>query len=127
MIKNNHNKNNGYIALISLLVVAAAALTIGVTVSLTSMSNLQMSFGSSQRVIAKDVAGSCVEDALEKLRNNWQGSTNVLPIGSDSCIIKVVTTSNLADLYATGTVGLYNQKIQVQVDNNLNILTWQED
>jgi len=125
--KKNKNKPQGYIALMALLIMAAAALTIGVTVSLTSMNEIQNSFSQSQKLVAGIDANSCIEEGLERLRRSWGNYNFSLPIGQDLCIINIVTAGSNATLNATGTAGAFYQKIEVQVDNNLEILAWQEE
>ncbi len=117
----------GYIALIALLIVVAAGLTIGIAVSLQGIEEIQVSFASIQAASAKSLANSCIEEGLEHLRNNWVNYSGSLSIGGDSCIINTVINGSNATLTANGTVDIYNQKIQIQVDNNLNIISWQEE
>jgi hypothetical protein len=118
--------NNGYIALIALIVVASAGLAIGLAISLNSIGEIQSSFGSIQANRAKILAQTCTEWGLEKLRLNWADYSEVLSFASDSCIINIEVNSGQAGLSAEGKVDIYNQKIQVQVDNDLNIISWQE-
>ncbi|MFA6410430.1 MAG: hypothetical protein WCW26_02525 [Candidatus Buchananbacteria bacterium] len=120
-------KPNGYIALVALLIVASAALTIGIAVSLAGIEEIQGSFGVTQATRAKNLANACVEDGLEKLRKNWAGFSGQLLINGNSCIINTVVNGNNATLVASGTVDIYTQKIQIQVDNNLNVIAWQEE
>ena len=124
---NNKTKRQpqGYIALISLLIVVSAGLTIGLAVSLSSLDELQMSFGHSQSARAKSIANTCVEDGLERLRNSWTNYSGTLSIGLDSCIINTVISGN-AILTVIGTTDIYNQKIVVTVNSNLDVVSWQE-
>ena len=117
----------GYIALIALLIIAAAGLTIGLAVSVSGIEELQLAHGSTQALRAKSLAGICVEDGLERLRHNWSGYSATLSIDSDFCILNTAVNGGEAIVSATGTVDIYHQKIQVQVDNNLNIISWQEE
>lgn len=127
ILQTKNNKPNGYIALIALLIMASVGLAIGITVSLTSMNEIQNSFSQTQALSAKMAANACVEEGLEKLRRSWGSSSFTLLLDQDSCIINVVTSGSNAFLNATGTAGAFNQKIQVQADNNLEIIAWQEE
>jgi len=120
-------QNSGYIALVALLIVAAAGLTIGIAVSLRGMEEIQISFAGRQAAGARSIANACVEDGLERLRNNWADYAGSLSADENSCIISVVVDSNSAILNATGTVDIYVQKIQVQVNDDLNVAYWQEE
>jgi len=121
------SKPKGYIALVALLIIAAAALTIGIAVSLTGIEDLQISFGKSQALTAQTLANTCLEDGLERLRNSWGSYSGSLSVGENSCIIRTVIDGSTAILTATGTVDIYTQKIQIQVDNNLDVVSWQDD
>jgi hypothetical protein len=117
----------GFIALVSLLIVAAAALTIGIAVSLRGMEELQLSLGSSQAAEAKNLAEACVEEGLDNLRGNWTNYSDSLSIGENSCIINAEVDVNSATLWATGTADVYTQKIEVKIDNNLDVIYWQDN
>jgi len=124
----NIKQQNGYIALVSLLVVATAGLTIGLAVSISGIEEVQLSHGLTQSIKAKNLANACVEDGLERLRNSFVSiSQYTLSIGSNSCIIDVVVGGSAATVNATGTVDIYNQKIQVQVDDTLSVTSWTEN
>ncbi|MDX9892844.1 MAG: hypothetical protein RB292_00330 [Patescibacteria group bacterium] len=120
-------KSNGYIALVALLIVAAVGLSIGLAVSLGGIDEIQVSYGTSQAVKAKAMANACIEEGLGRLRNNWANYSGSLSIADNSCIIMVMVDGNMALLTATGTVDIYVQKLQVEVDDSLNIIDWQEN
>ncbi|NUM25492.1 MAG: hypothetical protein HUU49_02575 [Candidatus Buchananbacteria bacterium] len=120
-------KPKGYIALIALLIVAVAGLAIGLSISLSGVDELQSSFSSTQAAIARNLANACIEDGLERLRNNFVDYVGTLSIGSNSCILTVEVSGNIATVTATGTVDTYHQKIEIQVDNNLAVISWQEE
>lgn len=127
MNNKNFNKQRGYIALIALLIVAAAGLTIGIAVSLRGIEEVQISYAGSQAAKARSLANACLEDGLEHLRNNWTNYSGSLSIGSNFCIIDTVVNGSSATLTAIGTVDIYSQKIQIQVDNTLEVVFWQEE
>jgi len=112
--------------LIALLVVAAAGLTIGLAVSLAGIEEIQVSFGSSQFELASSLASACIEDGLERLRNDWNNYSGSLSVGGDSCIINTVVNGGSATITAKGIVDIYSQKIEIKVDNNLEVITWRE-
>ena len=123
----NNKNQQGYIALIALLIVVAAGLTISLAVSMRGIEEIMVSFDTSEAAKAKSLANACIEDGLERLRNNWNDYSKTLLINDNSCIINTVIDGNNATVTATGTVDIYSQKIQVQVDHNLEVMTWQED
>ncbi len=126
-IQNSKFKSQkGYVALVALLIVAAAALTIGIAVSLRGIEEIQISYSASQAAKAKSLANTCLEEGLERLRNNWASYSGSWPIEESACIIDIVINGSNATLTAVGTVDVYTQKIQIGADNNLNIISWQE-
>ena len=120
-------KQQGYIALIALLVVAAAGLTIGLSVSLRGIDEVQLSFGTSQAARARSAASACLEEGLERLRRSWADFSTTLSVNGNSCIITVTTTVGSATAVATGTTGIYNHTIQAVVGTDLSVTAWQEE
>ncbi|MAF13433.1 MAG: hypothetical protein CMI53_00870 [Parcubacteria group bacterium] len=121
-----NNNQQGYIALIALLLVSATGLTIGIALSLGGIEEVQLSFGTSQAARAKSITNSCIEDGLERLRVNWSNYSGSLAIDQDSCIIDIVVNGSNATLAATGTVDIFKQKIKIQVDDTLEVTSWEE-
>jgi len=126
MKKIEIKNQSGYIALIALLIVAVVGLTIGLAVSLRGIEEIQISHAAKEAAKAKILANSCIEEGLYRLRNSWVNYSGSLPFGSNSCIIEAVLSGSTATLTAVGTVDIYVQRIQVQIDNNLEVLNWQE-
>lgn len=124
-ISDFRRRRGGYIALIALLIVAAAGLTISIAVSLSGIEEIQISYSNSVATKAKSLANSCLEEGLERLRNNWTNYSGALSIAGGSCIINTEITDNVATLTAFGTVDIYTQKIQIQVNNDLEVINWQ--
>lgn len=123
----NKNKPSGYIALTSLLIIASAALTIGLAASLNSIDSLQSGFSHAQSARAFAAANACAEEGLQKLRNNWDNYSHRLSINGDSCTINVIISGTTASIESIGDVDVYSRKILIQVDSNLSILSWQEE
>ena len=120
-------QQQGYIALIALLIVAAAGIAIGLSVSLAGLDQIQASYGASQAVRARGLASACLEDGLERLRQDWADYSGGLSIGADSCILTATVSGNSATVTATGTVDIYNHRIQVVVADDLTVTAWLED
>ena len=120
------SQQQGYIALIALLIVAAAGITIGLAVSLAGLDQIQASYGASQAVRARGLASACLEDGLLRLRQDWADYNGGLSIGADSCILTATVNGNSATVSATGTVGMYRHRIEVSVSSDLSVSNWQE-
>ncbi len=117
----------GFISLVALLVVVAAGLTIGISVNLAGLQELQTSLDFSQARRAQQLANGCIEEGLGRLHTSFSSFATTLSFGYGSCILQVTVLGSTATLVATGTVDIYNQKIQVQVDNTLSVTSWQEE
>lgn len=120
-------KQQGYISLVALLVIVTAGLTIGITVNLAGLQELQTSLDFSQSRRAQSLAQACVEEGLGRLDSDFSSFSTSLSFGDNSCIIEAVVSGSTAILHATGTVDIYSQKIQVDVDDTLAVSSWQED
>jgi len=118
---------NGYVALIALLVVSAAGLTIGLAVSLRGIEEIQLSFGFSQAAKAQAAANGCIELGLEHLRSVGTPLQTELSIGGISCILEATLVGPNAELHATSTVGEYTRTIAVQRDASGEIMSWHAD
>jgi len=126
-MKRPEKKPNGYIALIALLIVAAAGLAVGISVSLSGITELQMAYSRNQALEAKTAANACIEEGLRRLAGSWANYAGSLSIGTNSCIINAVVSGGNAVLNATGTVDVIKQKINVSVDSNLEVVSWEEE
>jgi hypothetical protein len=69
-MNNKQNITQGYIALSTLLIIAAVTLAISVSVSMISVTELTNAFSYSQGLEAKKIAEGCSEEALFQLRSN---------------------------------------------------------
>lgn len=123
----SHHQPQGYVALIALLIVAAAGITIGLAMSLAGIDEIQSSYGASQAVRARSFASACLEDGLERLRRGWASHSGGLSIAGDSCILTTAVSGSSATVTATGTVDIYNHRIQVVVGSDLTVTAWQEE
>ncbi|MBU1164651.1 hypothetical protein KKA15_03755 [Patescibacteria group bacterium] len=124
----HHTNQNGYIALISMLIVAGVTLTISIAVSLRSIEELQMSFSTSQAARSTSLSDACLEEGLNRLRKNWSSYSGSLSIDGNLCIINTVVNNGTASVEAIGTIDIYQQKSYIEinrVDNALEVTNWQ--
>jgi len=121
-------KNKGYIALTSVLVIAAIILTVGTSVTLLSISEAQVSLASKKSLESLDFVEGCLEEALLYLNeNNTLPSTAVLPQGSCSVTLNS-QTSNTWDLTVAGSQNNYYKTLNAVIDRtgSVNITSWKE-
>jgi hypothetical protein len=118
----------GYIAISSVLVIAAVVLIIGTTVSLISISEGQISLSSYHNDTVLDGVEGCTEDALLYLNeNNSLPATITTPQITCTVTVNSQAGSNWT-ITVTGTVSGHTKSIQVQLTRTttIAITSWQE-
>ena len=121
-------KQKGYIALASMLVIAAVVALIGTTVTLTSINGLQTSFSLYRADSSLDLVEGCAEDALFYLNEiNALPVTIILPVGS--CSIDLESQSgNDWTFIVNGNFSGYTKKVRIQTNRSttISVTSWQE-
>ena len=122
----------GFIALISVLIIGAIVLAISIGLSLRSIGETNMSLAEQESHRALALANLCAEQALMKLESvlNYAGSENVT-IGSESCDILAISGSGNFNrtVQAQSTVSGYTKKVKVvvsQISPTMQITSWEE-
>jgi hypothetical protein len=120
--------NNGFIALVTVLIIFAIALLIGLSVSLLSISEAQMGLKKSQSSQSTYLANLCAEDALMKLKEDINYSGNeTIEIGGGSCQILPIEGNWTIKTIANFENQVKKIKIIVsQVNPQMLISSWQE-
>lgn len=123
---------NGYVLLLSVLVVGAVGVSIAVSLLLLGLSNSLSSFALEQSNGAKALSNACAEEALEQIfLNNAFVGTNSLTLGQGSCSYTVTNTgTNSRQIVATGTIGSVVRKLVVNTNAlspKITIGSWQEE
>jgi len=126
------NNQEGFIALISILIIGAVVLVISIGLSLRSIGETDMSLGEQESHRALALANLCAEQALMKFEStlNYSGSESII-IGNESCDILAVSGSgNLNRTIQTqSTVSNYTRKVQVvvsQISPTMQLTSWEE-
>ena len=126
-------KQSGTIALISLLIITAVTLAIGLSLNLLGLDEMRMGFRGSQSSQAFHVAESCLEEALMRLKRDANYTGGNLSIGNGSCNIIITADGNQRTITVSGNIDQLIRKIQTTV-NVLNngttfgneTISWQE-
>lgn len=130
--KNSLDFNNGFVALVSLLVISAAVLVISTSISLLGVGESKASLDFKKGQETLKVAEGCAEEALLRLRDNASYTGGSLNVGDGSCTISISGTG--ADRTITITASIsgppqYTRKVQVTIKragNSINIISWVE-
>ena len=120
--------DKGYVALSSILVIATVILTIGISVSLLSVSESQISLAEKKKEETVDFVEACVEDALLELNENGSISSAItLPEGTCTVTIDSQTGDDWT-FTVTGAVDAHTKRIQVTAnrDTAVTVTSWKE-
>lgn len=122
-------KKNGYMTLITVLIISTVAVVIGTTVSLLAIGQAQSSYTLTKGEDALAFVDGCMEDALLKTKNSptYNGGTITRPEGT--CSITVSKAGNIWTILATTTATAYKRTIRVVVTRSAGTLvvsSWEE-
>ncbi|GEM_PF-1265849 len=123
--------HNGYITLLSVLVVAAVGMAIAVSLLLLGVGASRTSFALEQSHQAKALTNACVEEALETIREtNLFSGTTTLAIGAGSCSFGVsLGAGEIRRIFASSTVWTITRKASTTVsaiNPAVIVVGWQE-
>lgn len=119
---------SGYIALASVLVIAAVVVSIGLSTSLLSINEAQTSLSGAKNDESLDIVEGCIEDALIRL-NEGNAIPTQIPLPQGTCNVTIDAQSgNDWTFTATGIVDNHSKKIQVQATRTttISITSWEE-
>lgn len=109
----------GYIALISVLILSAIALAVGIGLATHAVSQDQMDVSRDASIRAYAAATACAEHALIALKGSllYTGNQTLVYSGDSCTILTVGGAGNLArTVKATSTVSGATRKILIQVE-----------
>ncbi|MBU1118378.1 hypothetical protein KKH43_00665 [Patescibacteria group bacterium] len=130
----NIQKQRGQIALISVLIIAAAALIVALAMSSGGINESIISFDDEQSERAFQIADACVDEGLLRLQRVHAGeevsySGGTLNFGTDSCTITVTVlgSNRVVDVESTVNAKIH-RKIQAiaQWTPTYELISWQE-
>jgi hypothetical protein len=115
--KHKPNSESGYIALITVLIVSAAATAIALTMLATGTDAQRSANIQQQSKQARALAVACGQEAAQQIHDNMAfGGTVTTPLGQGSCTYTVTKTSaTVRTIAATGTVGNVIKKVQASM------------
>ena len=120
----------GYVALISVLIVGTATLAVGLSLLINGSDSQRVTLSSQESTQARKLADACVEEALQKMNETISFTgTNTLTLGQGGCSYTVTNTGGSARTIVTsGIVGETTRKVQVYVTitTSISITSWQE-
>ncbi len=122
---------SGAMLLMTTLIVGAAALVIGLSVSITGISELDMGFSEHRGQEAMAIADGCVQEAMLRLaRDSGYTGASGMTVGSGACDITVSGSGDERVISVDATLGNWMRSITVQVDlsqSPIAILDWDQE
>lgn len=122
---------SGYVALLAVLIVGAAATAIALVLVGTGANSQRSALVSQQAKQARALAVSCGHEALQQIHDNPAYSgTGALPLGQGNCTYTVVITGPVTRSVAVrSTVGNAVKNIQAYATigtTSIGMTSWQE-
>lgn len=126
------NQNDGFVAIVSVLVIGAIGVTLAISLLWGGAGNLKtaMVFTASRQ--ARALADACAEYALSELRQStsYTGSETLL-LGNGTCEVGAIGGSGNTNrtVQTTGTVGAVVRRVEVEVavvSPTMTLTSWQE-
>jgi hypothetical protein len=123
-------EEQGFIALISVLILGAIGTSIITTLLLLGINSSKTDLALINSNQAKALANACAEEAITivKLSPLSESSAN-LTIGEGSCTYSISTLGGLKSITSSGTVGAIVRKVSISLSSTsptIVIASWQE-
>ncbi len=130
-MKKVHPNESGYVALLTVLVVGAAATAIALVLLTSGADSQRATLVEQQSKQARVLAVACAQEALQQIHDNIAFSgTNGLTLGQGSCTYTVtVASTTTRSITVTSTVGNIVRKIQATSTigtSTISVSSWQE-
>lgn len=125
------SNEQGYVALLSVLILGSVATAVGVALLVTGTDAQREILITQQSVQARGLADACAEEALQQLHDNSAfAGTNNLTLATGSCNYTVVSTGpSTRTVTTTAAAGNVVRKVQVYVtmsSSSISVTSWQE-
>jgi len=106
-IMNKETKERGFTALITVLIVSAITIISATTLIFLSISESLLGFSAAETHEAIQIADSCAEEALFRLKSNQTYSGGTITIGNGNCIVAITGSGgngSARTIIATSTI-----------------------
>ncbi|MFH1790263.1 MAG: hypothetical protein ABH832_04335 [bacterium] len=120
--------DQGVAALLTVVIVGAAALMMAFAASMLGIGESQMAFDSAKKSEIFAFADGCIEEGLNQLRQDSAYTGSSLNLNGGMCIITASGVANNRFLTASATKDNYYSRIEADVDltsNQVSITRWE--
>lgn len=124
--------SNGFVALITVLIMGAVGVAVGISAILLGLGYSKSSFAIEQSGQSRALANACAEEALQIIDGStpYTGTGN-LSLGGGTCTYTVTSQGGQnRTVTTTGTYGTVIRKVSIvitKINPNIEISTWQEE
>ncbi len=112
------------------IILLAAALVLAVAIQYLGIGELVISSTQQQSEQAFEIADSCVQNALLRIKNNSAYAGETLTVGSGSCVITVTGSGSSRTISSVATMARATQKIIAIINisgTTISITSWKQD
>jgi hypothetical protein len=120
--------NKGYVAISSVLIIAAVVLIIGTTISLVSISEGQMSLSGIQSDTALGILEGCTDETLLYINENNSLPTSVTTPDGICTVTLDSLVGNIWTITLSTTVNSFTKTVKVTLNRSstITITSWEE-
>ncbi len=130
MINKKRKKNEGFVALISVIIISATLLLIVTTLSYTGFYGRLNVLDSEYKERSSFLAEACADQALLAITNNpagYTGNATSTISGTDQCYIGFISPSVIEIFETRGIFQNAYTDLKIKVDTtNMSIISWEE-
>ncbi|NCT00148.1 hypothetical protein GW765_04210 [Candidatus Parcubacteria bacterium] len=131
MKKNTQHNQQGYVILITILIIGAVSATIAISLLLLSIQASKNARVKELSIIARVYADTCAESALQEIRDSTPFTgTQTLTFSEGECTYTVTSGGGQnRTVMASSTVDTIIRRVEVSIDKinpQINIISWQE-
>lgn len=111
-MKNNMNDQKGYIGVVTVLIVTAITLTLGVTIALLGVNEAIQGYEIDKGQEVAQKADGCLEEAHLRLKLDSGYTGGTIPYLDGTCTVTVAGGGSTRTITSTITIGEYTRTIQ---------------
>ena len=119
---------HGYVAFITVLMIAALVLGLLLSLPLITTDTLKSVLSLKKGIKTREVAKSCAEIAFLEIQRDINYIGESLSIEPGSCIISVTDTASGKDISVEASVEEYTKTLTIQIEvlaKSINVTSWQ--
>ena len=121
-------QNRGFIGLLTVIVLGAMILSIGISTAFIGQTQLTLSAHADYEYAVRELVSACVEESVHRLKLDSAYAGGTVPLGSDTCTVAVSGSGTTRTIAATATVNGYTKAVTatatLKQNASLNAKAW---